>query len=251
MRRLLSSSAVALGLFFGSMVTVPALGGTRQELNTTLPEVRFAGVGLTDAIDFMRDVTGANITVNWKALEEAGVTKDTPINVRLRTVSLKKAIEMVLAEAGGGDKLTYDLDQNVIEITTRELADGRMFTRVFPIQDLIMEIPDFTDAPDFSLNTTSNNQNQNPQGGGGIGAGGNSGGGGASQGPFGNSTTTTKENGKTKDERAKELIDLIMAVIQPDVWQENGGKAAVRYWNGNLIVTAPRSVLEAIGGAWN
>ncbi|HZK81658.1 MAG TPA: hypothetical protein VFC46_11335, partial [Humisphaera sp.] len=55
----------------------------------------------------------------------------------------------------------------------------------------------------------------------------------------------------TREDRAKSVVDLIMAVIQPEIWQENGGKAAIRYWNGNLIVTAPRSVQEAIGGAWD
>src|SRR5665213_573341 len=57
---------------------------------------------------------------------------DTSVTVRLRSVSLRKALDMVLQEAGGGDKLAYDLDQGVIAITTRELADARMYTRVYP-----------------------------------------------------------------------------------------------------------------------
>ena len=65
------------------------------------------------------------------------------------------------------------------------------------------------------------------------------------------STGTNKEVVKSKTERANELMDLIRNIVQPDVWTENGGKAAIRYWNGNLIVTAPRSVLEAIGGAFD
>ena len=178
MRRFIPSCVLVIGLFICAIPASPALAGIRQTMNTTLPEVNFSGVGLTDAIDFLRDVSGANIAVNWKALEETGVAKDTPINVRLRRVSLRKALEMVLSEAGGGDKLSYDTDQNVIEITTTELVNSRMFTRVYPILDLIMEIPDFTDAPDLSLNSTSNNANQNPQGGGGIGPAGGGGGGG-------------------------------------------------------------------------
>jgi hypothetical protein len=246
MRRFTPFCVLVVGLLVCFIPAAPASAGIRQQLNTTLPEVNFSGVGLTDAIDFLRDVSGANIAVNWKALEEAGVAKDTPVNVRLRRVSLRKAMEMVLSEAGGGDKLAYDTDQNVIEITTSELANARMFTRVYPIQDLIMEIPDFTDAPDFSLNTTSNNQTQNPAAGGGAGAGGGGGGGNIFTGGDGKD-----KPGPTREERAKSVVDLIMAVIQPEIWQENGGKAAIRFWNGNLIVTAPRSVQEAIGGAWD
>lgn len=250
MRRLLASMVVAGSLVCG-VSAVPAFGvsAARRQLSTTLPEVNFSGVALNDAIDFLRDVSGANLIVNWKALEEAGVTRDTPVTVRLRSISLRKALETVLDEAAGGDKLTYDMDGGVIQVTTRELADSRMYTRVYPIRDLIMDVPDFTDAPDFSLNSTSNNQNQNPQGGGGIGSGAT-----VTQANtlFDQSTSSSggqrEKPGPTKEERAKELLDLIRSVIQPDVWVENGGKAAVRYWNGNLIVTAPRSVQEAIGG---
>ena len=253
MRRLFASSLVAVSLALAfAAVPAPASGSVKQMLNTNLPEVRFNGVALTDAIDFLRDISGANLVVNWKALEEAGITKDTQLNIRLRGVSLKKALTMVLAEAGGGDKLTYDVDEGVIQVTTRELADEKMITRVYPVQDLLMEIPDFTDAPDFSLNSTSNNQNQSPQGGGGIGASG------GTQGQhtnslFGGDSTTTKKDdeGKTKAERTQDLLDMIRAVIYPDVWQENGGKAAIRMWNGNLIVTAPRSVQEALGGTFD
>ena len=251
MRRILASSVLAVGLTFGGFNATSASASARSQLNTTIPEVQFSGVGLTDAIDFLRDVSGANIVVNWKALEEAGVSKDAPVNVRLHNVSLRKALETILTEVGGGDKLAYDIDENVISITTKELVDAKMYTRVYSILDLIMEIPDFTDAPDFSLNSTSNNQQQNPQGGGGIGAAGGGGGGGGGGGNLFGETSTKEKPIKTKEERAKDLIDLIVAIVQPDIWQDNGGKAAIRYFNGNLIVTAPRSVQEAIGGSFD
>ena len=47
---------------------------------------------------------------------------------------------------------------------------------------------------------------------------------------------------------ADQLVTLIRETIRPTIWKENGGTAAIRYYNGNLIVTAPRSVHEAIGG---
>lgn len=53
---------------------------------------------------------------------------------------------------------------------------------------------------------------------------------------------------KSKVERAEALVTLVRETVRPEIWKENGGNAAVRYYNGNLIVTAPRSVQEAIGG---
>src|SRR5262249_10924303 len=109
----------------------------RTLLNQRLPELKFTGVSLSDAVDFLRDVSSANIHVNWRALEEQGIGKDTQVNLRARGVTLQKALDLVLSEAGAGDKLAYDIDQGVIEITTREIADRKMYTKVYPIDDLL------------------------------------------------------------------------------------------------------------------
>ena len=106
--------------------------------------------------------------MNWKALTEAGVTPDSTITLRLRQVSLRKALTLILSEAGAGTKLGFTVDEGVIEIATQELIDSKMYTKVYPIEDLIMVIPDFDDAPDFSLT----NQTSGSQGGSGGAAGG-------------------------------------------------------------------------------
>jgi hypothetical protein len=248
MRLLLGSVAVALFAAIFALSPAPARAGTtNRQLDATLPELRLDGVALSDAIDFLRDVSDANIVVNWKALEEAGVSRDASVTLHLRNITLRKAMQLVLSEASGGDKLSFTLDQGVVEITTRELVDQKMFTCIYPVDDLIMDIPDFTDAPDFSLNSTSNNTAQNPSGGsGGVPqVGGTSNqilGGGASGGG-------TAEPTKTKAERADDLVKLIETTVQPDIWKDNGGTASITYFNGNLIVTAPRSAQEAIGGS--
>jgi len=205
----------------------------RGALNQALPTVDFSGIAFGDAVEFIRDVSGANMHVDWKALETAGVGKDVPINLRLRNVQLRKALTLVLREAGGGDTLTYYVDGGVIEITTREAADKQLFTRVYPVEDLLVEVPDFQ-GPEFNLA-------QNNSGG--------RGGGGSGQSIInGNNSDKDSQNVKTRTERAQELIDVITSTISPDVWQQNGGTAAIRFFNGSLIVTAPRSVHEALAG---
>ena len=104
--------------------------------------------------------------------------------------------------------------------------------------------------PDFvgpNINITSNNTNQTSGSGGG-------GGGGSGQSLFGGGTGGSsggerEERQMTRTERAEAIIDVIVNVIQPDIWQINGGTSAIRFFNGSLIVTAPRSVHEALGGA--
>src|SRR5439155_14092756 len=113
---------------------------------------------------FLRDVSGANIHVDWKTLEAAGVTKDTQINLRLKGVTLARVLDLVLKEAGGGTLLTYFPDRGVIEVTTQEVADKQTYTRVYDISDLILEIVDAKAAPDFNITS-------NTSGGGGRGRG--------------------------------------------------------------------------------
>jgi hypothetical protein len=210
---------------------------TRHTLNAIVPELNFNGVALEDAIEFIRDVSNANLHVNWRALEEVGIERDTPIMVRLRRVPLGKVLSLVLTDAAGGsDLITYYLHDDIIRITTRELADRDMVTRVYPVEDLLMEIPDFV-APQFDLD-----QDQGQSSG--RGGGGGGGGGGAS---LFRDTDRDQDRGTTKTERAQQLIDLITSIVQPDIWAVNGGRAAIRYFNGSLIVTAPRSVHESIG----
>jgi hypothetical protein len=232
-----------------------------------MPEVKFQGQSLRDCMDFIRDVSGANIHVNWRAIEAAGVTPDTPVNVRLRDVPLRKVLNVLLSEAGAGANLTYYTSEGVIEVTTSEIADAEMITRVYPVEDLLIEVPDFDNAPDFSLLLNQSGGSGGSGGGGGMGGGGGFGGGGGGYGGGGGlggggggfggggggglgggGGGMQKEKVKTKQERADDLVTLVRETIRPEIWKENGGTAAVRYYNGNLIVTAPRSVQEAIGG---
>ena len=243
MLRRFTPIAVAAALFLG-LASAPAFaeGPVTRTLARKLPELKLTGVSLADAIDFMRDVSGANIHVNWRALETVSVTRDTQVNLNMRNVSLRKALNMLLSEAGGGEaQIAWTVDEGVIEITTAEIANANMVVRIYSIEDLLLVVPDFDNAPDFNLQQSATR-------GGGSGSGGGGGGGGG-QGLFNQGGGEREEEVvKTKDERAEELVTLIKDIVFPDVWVDNGGTASIRYYNGNLIVRAPRNVHEAIGG---
>jgi hypothetical protein len=57
-----------------------------------------------------------------------------------------------------------------------------------------------------------------------------------------------EEKTATKAERVEKLIALITKTIRPEVWEANGGTATISYFRGYLVIAAPRSVQEAIGG---
>jgi hypothetical protein len=102
-------------------------------------------------------------------------------------------------------------------------------------------IPDF-EGPDLNLEATQSSGSRSSGGGGGGGRSGQS---------LIDSDNDEDEEVTTKAERADELIRLIQDIVQPEIWRDNGGTATIRYFNGHLIITAPRSVHEAIGGPVN
>ena len=193
-------------------------------LNQVFPEIKFDNVTLIDTLDALRDLTGANIHVNWSAIEPLGVTRESLVSIDLRKVSLRTVLNLILRDIGKG-QLTFYLEDRVIEITARTTADEKLYTRVYFVGDLLMEIPNF-EGSRFGLNSGSGGDGANRQ--------------------------LIEEEGDettlTKSERAEQLISLITDTIRPDIWRQNGGQASIRYLRDHLIISAPRSVHELIGG---
>jgi hypothetical protein len=207
----------------------------KRALGTEMPEVKLAGARLEDAIQFLQDTSGANIHVNWRALETVNVTRETPVTLRMSPMPLRKLLKFVLTEADSAGLATFYADDGVIEVTTRDLADQRLVTKVYPVDDLLLTIPDFNDAPQFQLGGTT-------------AVSGGGGGGGSGQSLI-SGTNTQEQNQVGKAARGTELVQLVMDTVQPEAWRENGGTSSIRYFRGRLIITAPRSVHEQIGGA--
>ncbi len=224
-------------------------------LEKSLPEIRFADVAFSDAIDFLRDTTQANIFVNWKALESAGIDRNAPVSTRLRNVKFSKVLRTILESVGGGatSQLSYTVDEGVITISTTEDLARNVETRTYDIRDLIIAIPDFSDAPDLSLTNNGNNgqgtQGGSGGGGGGFGGGGNSGGGGGrgggglfggggSGGGNNGGSGNSEEDTPTRTELVEQITNLIRETIGVGTWKEDGGQlGSLRELGGQLIVT--------------
>jgi type II secretory pathway component GspD/PulD (secretin) len=159
-------------------------------------------------IDFFRDVTGTNIFVNWKAVEAAGVNRNTPVSARLRNIRFAKALTVLLDSATGGadkPKLGYLVDDGVITISTAEdLVVGDGLTRVYDVRDLVIPVPDFDPESDGKEREKANDPN-NP----------------------------------ARQEAVDALIKLLRDTVSPEQW---GKSASVRELQGQLIITASREM---------
>ena len=80
---------------------------------TTLP---FVETPLEEAIQTISRQHDIPIIIDRLALEEIGITTDTPVNIDLKNVSLRSAIRIMLRELS----LTYVIKDEVMQITTEE-----------------------------------------------------------------------------------------------------------------------------------
>lgn len=91
-----------------------------EQLGRVLPEVAFDGVDLGEALNFFRDITGADIFINWRAIAGVGISRTAGVNLHLRDVSIAAALRSVLDHVGGeGAGLGFTVEDDVITIAPR------------------------------------------------------------------------------------------------------------------------------------
>ena len=155
----------------------------RAALDKRLPDVRIDGQAFDDVIQFLREMTGANIFVKWSALEQASIDRKTPVSVQLRDVKFSKVLQTVLESVSNDTttRLAYTVSDGVITIyvTQDPNAAGMgavdLTTRVYDITDLMFVIPDL-DPGTTGGNSGNNSGGNSGSSGGKSRSGGSSGG---------------------------------------------------------------------------
>ncbi|MFQ5424212.1 MAG: hypothetical protein ACE5F9_09565 [Phycisphaerae bacterium] len=210
----------------------------RRKLRETTPELKFDGIAFEQVVDYLRDLTGLNIVVNWTAMEFAAIERDAEVNLKLQNVRLEKALDLILDGVGGGEvELAYEIDEGVVTISTKEDLSRRTKTLVYSVEDLLHRRPNFR-GRDINLDQIGQNQGGGGGGGGGGGdfggLGGSSGGGG---GLFeGGGGENLEDEGDA--DPLQGLIDLIQATIDPESWRATGGNVgSLQTLNNQIIVT--------------
>lgn len=79
-------------------------------LERKLPEVSFRQVAFSDVIDFLRDVSGTDVVVDWPSLRPLGVSRDAKIDLRMKNVTFEKALRAAFTAAGAAKPVRIGLD---------------------------------------------------------------------------------------------------------------------------------------------
>lgn len=199
-------------------------------------DVEIESQRLEDVIRFIAEVTGAEIEPAWADDRFAdGLDRDRVISLRVRNRTALDVIEEVLERARG----EFDTYGNTwqfspygsLEIGPKSRLNRRKRVEIYPILDMVTELPRYDNAPQFDLNQIL----QGGRGGGG-------------QSPFQDPGDQQPER-VPLDERVEDLIRLLTDLVEPEQWEQNAGEGgSIRYWQGNLIVNAPDYMHRGLNG---
>ncbi len=206
-------------------------------------EINFEQISLKDALDFLRDVAGVNFHVNWRSLETAGISRDTPITVKAKGISIGRALDLVLDQLNAGrdrfSSIYWVIDGGVVRIATGEALNRTTKVRVIDISDLLMVVPNFK-GPEINLGGFGNNASNNGSsfssgstGGTSIFDTGNTSGTDTSSG-----TSDTDEDNISEQRQKKRdtIVRIIMDAIGEDMWQPTG-KGSIHILNNKLVIS--------------
>lgn len=204
--------------------------------------VDFKDTRLEDAVKFMTEVTGANVETMWTDdTNSVGLNKDQLITFSAKNLNALKVMEKLLQKASEkGDLLenTWQMtDSGAMQIGPKERLNAFKRLELYDINDLLLELPRYTDAPEFDLQSVLQNSG--------------SGGGGGGQSPFRDTggNRNQQQQGKTRDQRADDVVKLVTDIVEPEQWTDNGGTGGtIRYYQGSLMVNAPDYIHRQVNG---
>lgn len=199
--------------------------------------VEFKENTLADVITFIEGITQINIDVDWQSLQQISVEKEAPVSLKLTNVTVKTVLDRVMEKVSPDtrSRAGWAIQDGVLTIASDASLRQNKVLVIYDIRDLLVQVPDFTNAPTFDLQSVLQS----------------SGGGGGGQSPFqssgqqGNQPLTTR----TLQERTDELIGIVTRNVDKEGWETNGGDTGfIEQLNGSLIVTnTPRNHREIAG----
>ncbi len=240
----------------------PANRAARDRLEEPLKEITADAQGLEKVINFLRDNTNSNIFVNWKALEGAGIDRNTTVTVSLTNVSLPQGPHhhpLGASRRRNGQSRPIPSTTASSPFPPRKIFSrpNTRSSRCSPSTSATCFVqPQQQAGPQRSASTQITGGTSvgsgggggggfGGQGGGGFGGQGGGGFGGQGGGGFGGQggqqgggqQQNTQNLQQQRDMIVASITSTITAIVAPDSWRDNGGTiGSIRELNGQLII---------------
>ncbi len=95
-------------------------------------ELSFHQTPLQAAVDFLKDKYAIEIQIDDKALADNTMSADTPVTCNVRGVSLRSGLRLLVSQAD----LAFLIHDEVLLVTTKEVAESLLAIRTYPVADL-------------------------------------------------------------------------------------------------------------------
>jgi general secretion pathway protein D len=236
---------------------------------------------LPEVLNDLGKLADINIYLDPQGMAIEGVSSDSPVSINLsHEISLKSALLLILEPL----RLNYVITNDVLKVTSGELTNTKVYTKSYPVADLIIPIPNFVPDGREGINAALSEGYRRAGYGGvaGFGVNGaptvmvaNAGKSATPVNPEVNAQFLNRPDtppatgvpqqigfgpppgpgglagGSQADFDA--LIDLITATIAPDTWDTVGGPGSVAEFETNLtlVVSQTQEVHEQIADLLN
>ncbi|MGQ0628709.1 MAG: hypothetical protein ACT4PL_11495 [Phycisphaerales bacterium] len=191
---------------------------------------------LEDIFAYITRETGAELEIMWKTDNDEGFDKEQQVSISVKSTPAIDMLDKLFEKLEGGtrDNSWQMADGGAMQIGMKKRLNKYKRIEIYDINDLLFVLPIYDNAPQIDLNQVL----QQSKGGG-------------SQSPFkdNNKNQRDENNTKTKEDRAKDLQDLIINTVENEQWLEGGGEgASLRYYQGNFIVNGADYMHRALNG---
>jgi hypothetical protein len=107
-------------------------------------QLDFTEAPLQDVIDYLKSTCNIEIQIDKRVLEDVNVTTDTPVTINVKGIRLESALRLMLRNMQ--PELTYIIKNEVLLITTPDIASEELTIKLYPVADLVA-CRDKHDAP--------------------------------------------------------------------------------------------------------
>ncbi|MEX0977614.1 MAG: STN domain-containing protein, partial [Pirellulales bacterium] len=91
---------------------------------------------LQEVVTYLKDLHGIEIQLDRTAMADAGADPEEIVTLSVNGISLKSALRLLLR----GMDLTYIIRDEVLLITTKDVADAALVPKAYPVGDLVIPV---------------------------------------------------------------------------------------------------------------
>ncbi|MCC6230176.1 MAG: hypothetical protein IT432_13240 [Phycisphaerales bacterium] len=201
--------------------------------------VKFNESPFENVVGFLQTVTLLNIDVDWASLDAMSVQRDKPITLNLTNVPIRTVLDKVCEKISPGtdisQRIGWAVNDGVLTIAAEEALRKNTQLVIYDIRDLLIEVPQYANVPQFDLSSVLSNSGQ---------------GGGGGQSPFQNNTQNQQNDfGRNRDSRIDQIIQLIQENVDTEGWKDMGGTTgSIQRLDGSLIIVNTAKNHQAVNG---